>query len=129
MKQPTSMGEVIYFTNRQLGEKGFAKCWVFKEDCPECKKAKMGKPTDKGKVKIRATEYVCPACSHTIEKKAYEETLTAHCMFTCPECGKEGEDSIPFKRKAVKGTKALRFTCSHCKANIDITKKMKEKKA
>ena len=66
---PNSMEECVYFTRRAVGN-GKAVAWVFKEDCPECGKAKMGKPVNEktGKAKIRATEYVCPACNHTIEK-------------------------------------------------------------
>ena len=37
MKEPDSMEECIYFTNRNIG-KGKIKAWVFKEKCPKCKK-------------------------------------------------------------------------------------------
>lgn len=125
LEMPNSMSECIYFTNRKLGEKGNAICWVAKQDCPKCKKAKMGKPVEKGKVKIRAKEYVCPACNYTAEKTAYEETLTASIQYTCPACQKQGEAQIPFKRKKVEGVDTLRAKCQFCSANIDITKKMK----
>ena len=47
LKQPESMDECFYFTNRTLEEgKGRATAWVFKPDCPKCGKAKMGKPID-----------------------------------------------------------------------------------
>lgn len=125
--EPESMDELIYFTNRAIGN-GKAKAWVYRGICPECGKAKMGKPVEKGKVKMRAKEYVCPECGHTVEKQEYEDTLTAQVRYTCPGCGKDGEAEIPYKRKKIEGVETLRFRCQHCSANIDITKKMKEKK-
>ena len=127
LKQPESMEEIIYYTYRAVGE-GEAKCWVFKEKCPKCKKGIMGKPREDGKVKIRAKEYVCPECGFTMEKKEYEETLTANVEYTCPSCKKKGEISAPFKRKNMGGVLTLRVQCQFCNADIDITKKMKEKK-
>lgn len=130
LKQPESMDECVYFTQRSLdGEKGSVKVWVFKAACPKCKKAIMGKPRGKnGKVQVRAKEYVCPSCSYTVEKQAYEESLTANAEYTCPACGSSGEAQAPFKRKNIEGIPTLRFQCSKCKANIDVTKKLKEKK-
>jgi predicted RNA-binding Zn-ribbon protein involved in translation (DUF1610 family) len=49
-------------------------------------------------------------------------------MYTCPTCGFKGEYTGPFKRKKIEGTDTFRFQCSKCKANIDVTKKMKDKK-
>ncbi len=127
--EPESMDDLVYFTNRALGD-GKIRCWVYRQDCPKCGKAKMGKPKDEktGAAKIRAKEYVCEACGHTAEKQEYEETLEAEAVYTCPECKKDGESAIPFKRKKVEGTDALRFVCEHCGAKLDVTKKMKEKK-
>jgi ssDNA-binding Zn-finger/Zn-ribbon topoisomerase 1 len=128
LKLPDSMDDIIYWTNRAIG-KGTAMVWVPKQSCPTCKKATMGKPVDEtGKVKIRAKEYVCPACKYTVEKQAYEETLTANALYTCPSCLKKGEFSGLFKRKNVEGVLTFRFPCGSCRANIDVTKKMKEKK-
>jgi DNA-directed RNA polymerase subunit RPC12/RpoP len=136
MKEPTSMDECIYFSNRLIGD-GKAKAWVFREDCPECKGALMGKPKDKktGKPKIRAKEYVCPKCSHTIEKEEYEDTLTINIKYACPHCKHEGETQRPFKWKNIQrlneetgkkqAIKSIRFQCEKCKKDIDITKKMK----
>ncbi|MBT3866002.1 hypothetical protein HOF78_02760 [Candidatus Woesearchaeota archaeon] len=136
IKQPNSMDECIYFTNRTMGS-GKVKSWVFKAKCPECKNDKMGKPRDPktGKPKIRATEYVCPSCKHSEEKKAHEETLTACIIYTCPECSHKDEIEIPYKRKNVPiinektgkkvYAKALQFECKKCKAKINVTKKMK----
>ena len=130
LRQPKSMDECIYFTQRSLdGAKGSVRVWVFKQDCPKCKKAIMGKPRGKnGKVQVRAKEYVCTACGYTLEKKAYEESSTANAEYTCPACGHSGEAQTPFKRKNIEGIPTLRFQCGKCKASIDVTKKLKEKK-
>jgi hypothetical protein len=127
LNMPESMDACVYFTRRVLEGDGKAIAWVSKEDCPECGKGKMGKPRDKGKVKIRAKEYVCPECNHTVEKEAYEETLTCNIQFTCPACKKEGEASVPFQRKSYKGVKAVVFTCD-CGEKLGITKKMAKTK-
>lgn len=127
LKEPTSAEECVYFTNRFLDDKGRVMCWVPREVCTQCHKGVMGKPRDaKGKVKIRAKEYVCPECSHTVEKQAYEDTLTANVKYTCPRCEHAGELQIPFRRKKVEGTPSLIFECQKCKEKIYITKKMKE---
>ena len=129
IKEPEDMGELLYFSNRAIGE-GKARAWVYKVDCPECGKAKMGKPKNPktGKVKIRSTEYQCPECEHTEEKVAHEEALTLEAKYTCPECKKEGEGSCLYKRKSFQGVKAYILTCEHCEAKIPITKKMKDPK-
>lgn len=127
LKRPESMEEVVYFTRRDIGE-GEATVWVFRGQCPKCGKGLMGKPRDKGKVKMRAKEYVCPECGHTVEKQEYEESLMANLDYTCPECKHKGETQVQFKRKSVKGVKTLRAVCEKCNASIDVTKKMKEPK-
>ena len=135
--EPKSMDECVYFSNRLLNEKGKAKCWVFKEKCPECGNGLMGKPKDPktGKTKIRAKEYKCPSCNYTADEQTYEDTLTASVQYTCQYCGNNGKIQIPFKRKKVqiineetlskKTVEGLRFQCEKCSKNIDITKKMK----
>ncbi len=124
--EPESMGDLIYFTNRTLEEgKGKIKAWVYKKLCPKCQKAKMGKPVEKGHVKIRAKEYVCPACNFTEEKTEHEESLTLEAKYTCPSCNKEGESTAPYIRKSFMGVKAYVVECQHCKAKIPVTKKMK----
>jgi len=136
LKQPESMEECVYFTRREISDKGHVMAWVFRQECPKCHKGIMGKPKDsKGKVMIRAKEYVCPECGYTVDKDEYEETLTANIKYTCPHCGFEGEAQIPFKRKKIqmldeesgkkKAVDALRIQCEKCGKNIDITKKMK----
>lgn len=136
MKEPESMDECIYFTNRTF-DKGKAKTWVLKEKCEKCGQALMGKPRNPktGRPKIRATEYVCPKCNHAEEKEEYESKLTANIKYTCPHCSNEGEAEIPFKRKKIqrlnketgkkKAVEVLRFQCSKCGENIDISKKLK----
>lgn len=125
--EPNSMEECVYFTNRAVGENftGNARCWVFREKCPKCKKAFMGKPVEHGKIKIRAAEYVCPSCGYSEEKTSYEEKLTANIDYICPKCKFAGQTQMPFKRKSVMGVKTLRFNCEKCNETIDITKKMK----
>ena len=132
LKQPNSMDDCVYFT-RRLNPSIVA--WVFKEKCPKCKKALMGKPKGKeGKVKIRAKEYVCPSCEYTVEKQEFEDTLTANIEYTCPKCDNSGGVQVPFKRKKVKfvaadgkekRADAIQFVCEKCKEKLIVTKKMK----
>lgn len=127
-KQPESMDECLYFTNRTLGEKGHAIAWVFRKECPRCKKAIMGKPVEKGKVKTRAKEYVCPECGYTEDKKEHEESLNLEIEYVCPECGHSGDTETAYKRKSFKGVPAFVFECQGCGAKLGITKKMKAPK-
>lgn len=126
LKEPESMDDLIYFTKRSIGN-GSAKAWVYKQPCPKCGKAQMGKPRDEktGDVKIRAKEYVCPACKYTVEKKEYEESLNAEIKYVCPKCKFSGEIEIQFKRKKVEGVDALVFKCQKCNERILVTKKLK----
>jgi len=125
--EPESTEDLIYFTRRAIGT-GKAMAWVYKKECPQCKKEKMGKPVEKGHVKIRAKEYVCPGCGFTEEKVAHEDTLTLETKYTCPHCGKEGVGETAYKRKSFEGVKAYVVLCEHCSGKIGITKKMKEGK-
>jgi len=125
VKEPNSMNEVIYFTRRSIGS-GKVVAWVYKEDCSKCGKAKMGKPVVKGKVKIRAKEYVCPSCGNSEPKEAHEESLTLEAKYTCPHCNKEGEGTCPYKLKSFKGAKSYIVECEHCNEKIPVTKKMKK---
>jgi transcription elongation factor Elf1 len=118
---PETMDDCLYFTNR-----GEILAWVYRKECPECHKAKMGKPVVKGKVKVRAKEYVCPECSFTEQKEEHEASLTLESTYTCPECGKEGESTCPYVRKKYKGVLAFVVDCEHCQAQIPLTKKLKE---
>lgn len=126
LQEPTSMEDLVYYTNRELAEGCPLACWVKRKECPECGQGLMGKPRKKtGEIKVRARTYACPECGFTMPKKEYEETLTAEAKYTCPHCGKEGESTAPFKRKKIKGADTLRMKCEHCGGNLDITKKMK----
>jgi len=131
LRIPESMEECLYFTNRSLGEDGQAMAWVYRKDCPECKKAKMGKPVDPktGKSKIRSKEYVCPSCSYTEEKSEHENSLFIEVKYSgCLSCGKDGEATGPYVRKNFKGVKSYIVECEHCGEKIPITKKLKEPK-
>ena len=132
-KKPESDAEIeklVYFTQRKISPNGHATAWVYRQKCPKCGKGLMGKPRDEktGKVKIRAPEYVCPECGYSVEKKAYEESLTANIEYKCPKCRNEGELQIPYKRKTFQGVPSLLFECQKCGEKIAITKKMKEPK-
>lgn len=124
------MDDLIYFTRRKIGDKeqGFVMAWVYRKLCPKCGKAKMGKPVEKGKVKIRAKEYVCPNCGYSEEKKEHEESLTLEAKYVCPFCLKEGTATSEYKKKMVDGVPSYVITCEHCGKKIAITKKMKEGK-
>ena len=128
LKRPTSMKELVYFTKRNL-DNCKAEVWVFKEHCPKCKEGIMQKPT------LRAKEYVCEKCGHSIEKDEYEGTLTVNVSYTCHKCGHTGETQQPFERKNVKvfdsaknkevAAKAVQVICEKCGEKINITKKLK----
>lgn len=134
LKFPSSVEECVYFTRRLIKD-GKVVAWVFKELCPKCKKSLMGKPKEKGKVKIRAKKYVCESCSYTLPKEEYKNTLTTNVQYTCPHCKHEGEIQVPFKRRKMQvfdeeeqkkiTAEVVRFQCQKCGQNIDITKKMK----
>src|SRR3989338_9169675 len=125
LKQPNSMDELVYFTQRTIEPTGKTKVWVFKQMCPKCKKGLMGKPIAKGKIKSRSTECICPACNYTVNAKEYEDTLTASIEYTCPKCNNIADIQIPYKRKSIQGVKALVFNCAKCNEQILVTKKMK----
>ncbi|MBS3143705.1 hypothetical protein J4446_02420 [Candidatus Woesearchaeota archaeon] len=137
LKEPQSMDECIYFTNRFLNNDGYVKAWVFKELCPKCKKSLMSKPRDPktGRPKIRADEYVCESCGYKEEKGSYEDKLTCNVKYKCPYCKNEDETRVSFERKKVtrfneekqkkESVEAMIFDCSKCGKRIEITKNMK----
>tara|TARA_Y100000310_G_C20253021_1_gene610012 strand:+ start:135 stop:542 length:408 start_codon:yes stop_codon:yes gene_type:complete len=131
LTKPKSMSELVYFTRRN-DEFGQVQVWVFKEKCGKCGKAFMGKPVNPktGKVKSRAKEYVCVECNHSEEKEAYEDSLTANIVYTCPE-GHSGETRIPFKRKKIsiklptgknKRKDGISFECKKCGFEVKVVK-------
>ena len=117
---PNSMEECIYFTNREN-----LMAWVYRKTCPKCKKAKMGKPVVKGKIKTRADYYECPSCKYTEKKVEHEESLQLEAQYTCPKCKKEGESTGQYKRKAYLGVPSYLVDCQHCGEKIALTKKLK----
>lgn len=125
LRIPNSMEECLYFTNRTLEPVGQVLAWVYRKKCPRCGKAQMGKPVEKGKVKTRTNEYVCPACGYGEEKVEHEESLMIEARYTCPKCGKEGESIAPYKRKNYKGVPSYLLECELCGEKIPITKKLK----
>ncbi len=129
LKEPESMDECVYFT-RRAADGGKAMAWVFREPCPACGKGLMGKPVDEktGRPKVRAREYVCSECGHTVEKTEYEDTLTCNVKYTCQACRHEGEAQVPFKRKVWQGVKAIVYSCGGCSKKWGVTKKMKSPK-
>ena len=50
MKVPDNMDDLLYFSRRTIGN-GKVMAWVYKAECPKCKKGQIGKPiNEKGKV-------------------------------------------------------------------------------
>ena len=119
------MSELVYYT-RKADEQGKYEVWVFRGQCPECKKGLMGKPINPKtkKVMSRADTYVCPECNFSIDSDEYRETLTASIAYTCAKCKYSGEMEKPFKRKKVsilnpetgkkKRKTAFLFNCEKC---------------
>ena len=129
LKEPTSMDECIYSTNRTLGENGSAMAWVYRPLCPKCKKGRLGKPIKKnGKVDKKADYYECPECKHQIPMEEADKLLKVEVRYTCPYCGNAGEAATEYKRKSFEGVPAYIFICDKCNKKIGITKKMKEGK-
>ncbi|MBN2880553.1 hypothetical protein JXM83_00730 [Candidatus Woesearchaeota archaeon] len=125
-REPNSMDECLYFTNRDDPSVGQIRAWVLRLDCPKCKKGKMGKPVDSktGRPKIRATEYVCSDCGYTEEKLEHEAKCTVMIDYTCT-CGHHGTATTEYKRKSWNGIPSYVFVCGGCGNKIGITKKMK----
>ncbi|MFW6013584.1 MAG: hypothetical protein ACOCQG_00260 [Candidatus Nanoarchaeia archaeon] len=128
LKEPESAEEVVYFTNRALENEGRVKAWAYRIYCPECKKALMGKPVEKGKIKRRAKYYICPECEYNESDKEHEAKLTLEVVYKCPHCSNEGETTTEYKRKTFQGVPSFIFKCLECGQKIGITKKMKTKK-
>lgn len=127
LREPKSMDELFYFTNRTLENGGWIKAWVYRPDSPSGK-GKLGKPVNPktGKPKPRATYYVDD------DGKEYpcaeiDPTLHMEIKYKSPFTGEEGETTIPYKRKTYLGVPS--FVFEDAEGNkIPITKKMKEPK-
>jgi hypothetical protein len=125
IKEPESMDDLIFFTNRTDG-RGKIKAWAYRPLCPKCKKGRLGKPmNEKGKVAIRAEECTCKDCGFTASKEVMEDAATLEIIYVCPFCGKSGDTTTSYKRKNWQGVPAYIFTCQSCQQKIGITKKMK----
>jgi len=120
LRIPESMDDCLYFTNR-----GYISAWVYRKLCPKCKKAKMGKPVVKGKVKSRAQEYVCPSCSYQEDKATHEASVRLEAAYTCPKCNQKGESTAEYKRVKYKKILSFVVACQHCGEQMPLTKKLK----
>ena len=128
LKKPQSVEECVYFTNRAT-ESGRTMAWVFRKECPKCKKGIMGKPQKKGgKLDKKAGHYVCHSCGYQESNEQVENNLILNVEYKCPHCGNEGETTSEYKRKTFEGVPSYVFECQKCKKNIGITKKLKESK-
>jgi hypothetical protein len=67
LKKPSSVEECVYFTNRTIVVSGRAMAWVFKKQCPKCKKGVMGKPQRKA-AKLTKKPIIMFAIYATIKK-------------------------------------------------------------
>ena len=128
LKKPSSMEECLYFTNRSMGE-GFATAWVYRKECPKCKKGRLGKPIKKnGKADKKASYYECPACKYQEGNEQVENSVKLDVQYKCPHCNFEGEAASEYKRKTFEGVPSFVFECSKCNKTIGITKKLKKTK-
>lgn len=128
LKKPNSMDECHYFTNRTLeGEKGRIMAWVFRKECPKCKKGTMSKPLKKnGKIDKKSPNDACSKCGFQMPVEEAETGLAVNIDYKCPKCGNEGEATTEYKRKSFQGVQAFIFSCQKCSEKIPITKKLKE---
>jgi RecJ-like exonuclease len=128
LKKPDSMEECLYFTNRSIGE-GFAEAWVYRKECPDCKKPTVGKPIKKdGKPDKKSDHYECSICKLTMSNEEVEKDLKLEIEYQCPHCKHEGQTTAEYQRKVFEGVPSYVFTCDKCGKNIGITKKMKKAK-
>ena len=122
------MEECIYFTNRIMGS-GRAMAWVFRKECPKCKKGIMGKPQKKGgKLDKKADHYVCYSCGYSEGNDDVENSLLINVEYKCPHCANEAETTTQYQRKTFEGVPSYVFECQKCHKKIGITKKLKESK-
>ena len=125
LKKPNSVEECLYFTNRSIGE-GFATAWVYRKECPKCKKGRLGKPIKKnGKADKKADYYECPLCKYQESNEQVDNSVKLEVQYKCPHCGFEGEATSEYKRKLFEGIPSYVFECSKCNKKIGLTKKLK----
>ena len=125
LKKPESVEECVYFTNRIM-DSGRAMAWVFRKQCPKCKKGIMGKPQKKGgKVDKKADHYVCYSCGYQEGNEQVENSLMINIEYKCLHCGNEGGTTSEYKRKNFEGVPSYVFECQKCHKKIGLTKKLK----
>lgn len=128
LKKPESVEECVYFTNRII-DSGRAMAWVFRKECPKCRKGIMGKPKKKsGKLDKKADHYVCYSCGYQESNEQVENSLVINVEYKCQHCGNEGETTTEYKRKSFEGVQSYVFDCQKCHKKIGLTKKLKESK-
>ena len=99
LKKPSSVEECVYFTNRTIGN-GRAMAWVFRKECPKCRKGVMGKPQKKGgKLDKKADHYLCYQCGYQESNEQVENSLVINVEYKCPYCSFESETTLEYKRK------------------------------
>ena len=119
IREPESVQECLYFSRREFAPGvGHSVAWVFRKECPKCKKGLMGRP------KKTAKEYVCKACGYAEDKKAHEEDVTLSIKYSCPFCAHKGFAQIPYKRKTLYGKPAFVFVCEGCSEKVGLYKRM-----
>ena len=128
LKKPNSMQECLYFTNRTI-DSGKAIAWVFRKECPSCRKGIMSKPEKKvGKIDKKADCYICNSCGYKESNEDVENSLVLNVEYKCPHCGNESETTTEYVKKNYYGVKAYIFNCQKCGQKIGITKKLKDTK-
>jgi len=129
MKEPESMNDLMFFTNRNMGASTI-KAWVYRPLCAKCKKGRVGKPINpKSKaINKKAEYYECNHCKAQTPVEDIDKDLKVEVKYKCPGCGNEGFATTEYKRKTWQGVPAFVFECSKCKEKIGITKKMKKPK-
>ena len=128
LKKPQSVEECVYFTNRTF-DSGRAMAWVFRKECPKCKKDVLKKPSTKsGKPDKKSSIYVCKSCRYEEKNEDVEESLMINIEYKCPHCGDEGDTTTEYKRKSFEGVPSYVFECRKCHKKIGLTKKLKEAK-
>lgn len=127
LKEPESMDDLFYFTRRKLENDGWIRAWVYKPDSPKGK-GKLSKPINPstGRPKVRSSVYVDEA-GNEFPCKEIDKDLILEIKYKSPYTGKEGETTIPYKRKTYMGVPAFVFEDQEGN-KIAITKKMKQPK-
>ena len=127
LREPEDMEELFYFTRRKLENGGWVRAWVYKPEAPTGKGV-LSKPINPktGRVKVRSTIYVDDE-GNEYPVKEIDPTLKLEIKYKSPYTGKEGETTIPYKRKTYKGVPSFVFEDQEGN-KIAITKKMKKPK-